>query len=90
MNCYKCKFREDAIGSAHSVCKGLRAKAKDPNHPDVVKLEVACAFGGVQVMVFGADAVKINPHGKRNGWANWPLDFDPTWITECGLYERKK
>lgn len=24
-----------------------------------------------------------NPHGIRNGWFMWPLNFDPTWLTAC-------
>lgn len=25
----------------------------------------------------------INEHGAKNGWANWPFDFDPIWIEAC-------
>lgn len=28
-------------------------------------------------------AVRLNPHGVKNGWANHPMDFDPVWVEEC-------
>ena len=24
-----------------------------------------------------------NPHGIRNGWFNWPFNFDPIWLEKC-------
>ncbi len=32
-------------------------------------------------------AIKLNPHGVKNGWANWPIDFDPIWVDECLFHE---
>jgi hypothetical protein len=29
-----------------------------------------------------------NPHGIKNGWFNFPIDFDPVWIEgQCEGYE---
>ena len=33
--------------------------------------------------------VSLNDHGVKNGWANWPLNFDPVWVEECLLYNEK-
>lgn len=30
-----------------------------------------------------------NPHGVRNGWCFWPLNFDPIWIEACNSFEAK-
>ena len=30
--------------------------------------------------------VSLDPHGVRNGWANWPFNFDPIWIESCNSY----
>lgn len=27
-DCYKCKYREDLVGNAHSKCKNLKAKVR--------------------------------------------------------------
>jgi hypothetical protein len=37
----------------------------------------------------GEQIVKLDPHGVKNGWANWPINFDPTWVIECPFYTQK-
>jgi hypothetical protein len=28
--------------------------------------------------------IKLNPHGVKHGWANWPWNYDPIWIeSDC-------
>ena len=34
--------------------------------------------------------IKINEHGKKNGWFNWPANFDPLWLENCDGFEPKK
>ena len=34
--------------------------------------------------------VEGNPHGRRNGWFNWPMNFDPVWLTCCDGFEAKE
>ena len=85
-DCYKCLMRDSVPGSAHSCCKALRYKAKHPNDPDVIKLEAHLAIGFVEIKTDEGPVIKIDPHGRKNGWANWPLEFDPTWVSECQFY----
>jgi hypothetical protein len=33
--------------------------------------------------------IKGNPHGIRNGWFNWPMNFDPTWLEQCEGFHAK-
>lgn len=34
--------------------------------------------------------MKGHPHGERNGWFDYPDEFDPIWCaSECRNYERK-
>ena len=28
-------------------------------------------------------SVKGAAHGIKNGWFNWPWNFDPTWLESC-------
>jgi hypothetical protein len=35
------------------------------------------------------NSISINEHGKKNGWALWPFDFDPIWIDKCEMYNKK-
>lgn len=34
--------------------------------------------------------IKGNPHGIKNGWFNWPYNFDPVWLEECDGFEPKE
>jgi hypothetical protein len=77
MNCYECKHRRNLAGSCNSTCAALPVKDQ---------------FGAaVVVMMTGGYAGKIqgHPHGVQNGWFNWPLDFDPTWVKGCYYFEKK-
>lgn len=31
-----------------------------------------------------------NRHGIKNGWFNWPWNFDPTWVEYCDGFENKE
>lgn len=77
-NCFECPFRGKVIGSAHSMC----------HHPVATSLQ-ALAFAGRHFTVQNKDEpdrpfIEINEHGFQRGWAFWPLNFDPIWVT-CRL-----
>jgi hypothetical protein len=90
-NCYTCRFRTMVPGSAHSCCTVIRDTAKELGMEDAkaAALEAAIAFGGATVQGKNGPAVKLNPHGVKNGWATWPFDFDPTWVDECEFESKK-
>lgn len=79
--CYGCEFRRDQPGSAHSTCGHKVAKVG-------VVLEAGLAGVLVDQTKFPL-LPSVDPHGYRNGWASWPLDFDPIWINSCGLKDLK-
>jgi hypothetical protein len=31
--------------------------------------------------------VRGHEHGIANGWFNWPVNFDPTWLQACNGFE---
>lgn len=72
-NCYNCPYREEVPGSAHSACK----------YPEVDP-------GVLTALALLRNATALEPHivineiGRRGGWATWPINFDPVWIT-CTL-----
>lgn len=82
-NCYECKYRGDVPGSAHSRCR----------HPGIDKvdplIELASMLGGGMPPMRNTLNVKGEPHGIRNGWFSWPLNFDPTWLLSCDGFESK-
>jgi hypothetical protein len=82
-NCYKCKFRQELGWSAHSQCSALKTiKGISNLNPETVNLLITA--GKISV-----PGVKFHQHGVNNGWANWPSNFDPTWLEECRFYESK-
>lgn len=89
-NCYNCKFRGTVPGSAHSSCKIARVILGDAPEAKVVELEMLLLLGKAKISEGDEDAVKLNPHGVKKGWASWPLDFDPVWVEECKLFINKE
>jgi hypothetical protein len=37
-----------------------------------------------------AMGITANPHGIRNGWFNWPWNFDPVWLETCSGFSAKE
>ena len=79
VNCYQCKYRGNAPGSAHSCC---RYPGNDTG------------LFGFFALVNKDNAAKLNiradDHGIRNGWFIWPINFDPVWLTNCDGFEAKE
>jgi hypothetical protein len=82
-NCYNCKWRTQCSGDTHSKC----------THP---KNEEALSNSliGLAILLRSVDTydlleqgvilkVKGNPHGIKNGWFQYPFNFDPVWLEEC-------
>ena len=87
-DCYKCKYRAELRGSAHSQCTHPKAQpAKDDALGSVLAiLGGARGFPGLTEKSLDAAislGIKLNLHGLRNGWANWPHNFDPVWLDAC-------
>ena len=77
-NCYNCKHRQDVPGSAHSSCGSI---PEDNKFLIAVKIEMLSNLG------MQSNFITLNPHGVRNGWCTWPIDFDPCWVSDCKLWE---
>ena len=85
-DCYNCKHRKEVTGSAHTQC-GAK------NIFDMI-LEISqnkYKWIGYHLVETSTADVKVSLHetGVKNGWAIWPLNFDPVWIDECKFFEEK-
>ena len=87
-SCYACKHRGDLPGSAHSRCNVLRETGSEI----VSTLEMLIGIGEASISNknTGESLVKLNPHGVKNGWAAWPINFDPVWVDECQFFLKKE
>jgi len=86
-NCYECKNRGQVTGSRHSCCDKF---------PFDLQLKVGLLYmkGAVIELEDKKTSekfplVKLDPHGVSNGWCDWPIQFDPVWVSECYLFEQK-
>ena len=85
-NCNNCKFKGFVPDSSHHIsCTVLRVNGINS---DVKLLELLMSTNQVELIntTTNEPHVKINEYGKKNGWANYPLNFDPIWIEHCELY----
>ena len=88
MDCYTCKHRGTLPGSCHSRC--LHPKALAAKSPLGELLGMLASVGRVPPLVVNSEVkIVLDPHGVKHGWANWPYNFDPIWVTSCDGYEVK-
>ena len=83
--CTNCLHRKLVVGSSHH---------QECNHPIVKNHKVGLmllTLTGQQIILTNEEngdqfpLIQLNTHGVKNGWANWPMDFDIIWVTSCGL-----
>lgn len=90
-NCYKCKYRGTIPGDAHSCCN--HPITKTDKNPLTEMMAILASVGRVNPMI-GDSAkqlnIKLNEHGIKNGWANWPYNFDPVWLENCDGFEERE
>lgn len=87
-NCYKCKYRGEIPGDAHSCCNHPKNE-ESLKDPLLGMLAIFASVGRVPPINSGGLKVKGNPHGVKKGWFNYPFNFDPTWLEECEGFEPK-
>ena len=88
-DCHKCKYSRSIPGDAHLKCEHPIGEAPDFGIPIMLKL-ISGQANGFKVTGMTEGELSINPHGIKNGWASWPLNFDPIWIDKCTLIKYKR
>lgn len=80
-NCFNCDFKGSVAGSCHSSC----------NYPKIDKHTKLKIYTGIisnfpETNQFLKEnfGFTVDKHPVVNGWFNFPIDFDPSWIQgEC-------
>jgi hypothetical protein len=90
-DCYKCKFRGTLSTTHHSKCGVITYEISPEAKHLAETLEMSIAAGAHAIVdkTTGEPLVRLNPHGVENGWAIWPLNFDPIWVDFCPFYSPK-
>lgn len=96
-NCFTCIHRGTVCGSAHSSCKVFDDKeaiksATILNAMKASMFQHTTNFSGLVLTFEGRDEqIPVQDwyeHGIRNGWALFPLNFDPVWLKYCLFYSK--
>lgn len=85
-DCYSCKYRGNTAGSAHSRCNLIREI--NPENSELMELLFACGQMSFINEQTNERLIEMNNHGIINGWAIWPMDFDPIWVDKCAFYTK--
>jgi hypothetical protein len=92
-NCYKCKWRGEVLGSAHSRCHHP-VTGGEGKYPLAELMSIFGSVGRCEAVVDLEGAVKLgikaNLHGVEHGWFQWPYNFDPVWLEACEGFEAKE
>jgi len=51
---------------------------------------LGCRAGSFPMLSAAGLNIAGDPHGIKNGWFMWPLNFDPIWLRNCDGFERKE
>ena len=81
-NCMKCIHMRGIPGDAHIECKHPIVK----NNHQALRSMLAIIVGDVNNLCEELD-IQGNSHGIKNGWFNWPINFDPVWLENCNGFE---
>lgn len=82
MECRKCKHSRRIPGDAHLKCE----------HPFIDEdggslFSVISSLMGKNSNAMDKLNISLNSTGVDNGWAHWPVNFDPIWIDNCDGFE---
>lgn len=74
--CNTCQYAGSIPGNAHITCNSPLFK----NETDKFIVSIAI-MGGTLI------GPKFDSYGVAQGWAQWPVEFDPVWMESgCGLH----
>lgn len=82
--CIQCPFKQSIPGDCHSAC----------GHPVAVEkqmLLMSLVFTGRLGVIEEALGLRIEQYAVNEGWANFPVNYDPIWVTgTCSMLESYK
>jgi len=79
VDCYKCEYRGNVPGDAHSCC----------NYPGT-NTGILSFFDNNNFKISNKLNIRANAHGVNCGWFMWPVNFDPIWLENCDGFKEKE
>lgn len=93
MNCHKCKHHGTIPGDAHLKCNLLKDTKSYPLFLLTAHIRSKYPFKDIGLRSTDKktgeeiNPIELDEIGLRGGWAVWPINFDPRWVTKCIFYE---
>lgn len=82
-NCHNCVFKRNIPGDCHIACAH---PVIVPNATKIVLIIVNGQGHALEPLL----GFTFNHHGVQQGWANFPVNYDPVWMEgECKLFMDK-
>ena len=87
-NCHKCKYRGRAgSNTVHSRCNHEVVGLIMSDHDALgIVFDNFSKHDKVTSGLWGLN-IDVKPGAVANGWAYWPFNFDPRWVTSCSGFE---
>lgn len=83
--CVECPFKQSIPGDCHVACGHPVANGERQ------MMLLMMVMTGQLSTIEKALGLTINPHGAASGWANFPVNYDPIWVTgTCSMLENYK
>ncbi|MDX2277734.1 MAG: hypothetical protein NW206_19965 [Hyphomonadaceae bacterium] len=77
MACYDCAHRRAVPHSAHSEC------VHPERHREAPHFIAGIAGGRAATNALPRLRIEFVEHAIKNGWAAWPINYDPVWLVRC-------
>lgn len=86
-NCFQCRHKTNIPGESHIGCNHPNnAEALESSFAPVLAILASAGRFQAAAMDNGLN-IKASANGIRNGWFNYPYNFDPTWLLNCDGFE---
>ena len=83
--CNECPFKQSIPGDCHVTC--VHPVANGERQMMILMLVMTGKLSTIEEAL----GLKIDPHGAASGWANFPVNYDPIWVTgTCSMLENYK
>lgn len=78
--CIECPFKRNIPGDCHVACG--HPVANGERQMMILMLVITGKFDTIEKAL----GLQISPYGAASGWANFPVNFDPIWVTgSCSM-----
>ena len=88
-DCYKCQYRGEVPGSAHSSCRHPQSGLVGADPLSQILGLLSSVGRCAPPLTKSPLTIVANPHGVRCGWFSWPFTFDPIWLEACDGFTPK-